>query len=69
MEILLENMPTIREGGYRYVRYEGYRSHILLEVSTGNLERWVSRPDATNSYCMRYKNCYLEFAAGVDVVK
>ena len=62
-------IPTVKEGGYTYIRYEDLRSHILLENSTGYVERWVSRPDATNSYCMRYKNCYLEFACSLDVIK
>lgn len=54
---------TLKEAGYRHVRFQdGF--HILMEVETGKLEKWVANKNHA-SYGLIYKNTHLEFCSSV----
>lgn len=50
---------TLKQGGYRYMRYMGYGEH-LLRNEDGKLEVWFSNKNHA-SYGLIYKNTHLEF--------
>jgi hypothetical protein len=54
---------SIKEAGYEYVRFES-PYHILKEVETGKLEKWVANKNHA-SFGLVYKNTQLEFVSGV----
>lgn len=56
---------SIKDGGYKYVRYSPYYGgHILEDLVTGKWELWVSNKNHS-SYGLIYKNTHLEFAQSI----
>lgn len=53
---------TLKEAGYEHLRFEN-GTHILKDVHTGRLERWVKNKNHA-SYGLIYKNTHLEFCGG-----
>lgn len=54
---------TLKQAGYAYVKYLGFRQH-LLKNENGDKEIWVSNKNHA-SYGLIYKNTHLEFMSSV----
>lgn len=51
---------TLKKGNYKYLKYLGYKEHLLLDKNTNNKEVWASNKNHA-SYGLIYKNTHLEF--------
>jgi hypothetical protein len=51
---------TLKEAGYKYIKYIGYQTHILQDLETGEKEVWFANKNHAG-YGIIYKNTHLEF--------
>jgi hypothetical protein len=51
---------TLKQAGYKYISYVGYKTHILQDTKTGEREVWFANKNHA-SYGIVYKNTHLEF--------
>jgi hypothetical protein len=58
-----ENM---KKAGYKYMKYTGYKTHILQDLETGENEVWVANKNHA-SYGIVYKNTHLEFMNSLPI--
>lgn len=56
----MKNKQTLKEAGYSYFKYLGYKKHVLKDIETGKREIWFSNKNHA-SYGIIYKNTHLEF--------
>ena len=54
---------TFKEANMKYIKYLGYREHLLRDNETKRLEIWFSNKDHA-SFGLIYKNTHLEYARG-----
>lgn len=52
---------SFKEGGYKYVEFQGDGQHLLQNTVTGEFEVWFSNKNHA-SYGLTFKNTHLEFA-------
>lgn len=57
----MSNKRTIKEEGYKYIRYSPYYGGHILENESGKWELWVANKNHA-SFGLIYKNTHLEFA-------
>jgi hypothetical protein len=55
---------TLKQAGYKYIKYAGCNQHILQNVDTKNSEIWASNKNHA-SYGLIYKNTHLEFCSSL----
>jgi hypothetical protein len=56
---------TLKIAGYRYLKYEGDKQHLLLNIPTNKIELFFSSKDHAG-WGLIYKNTHLEYVSTVE---
>ena len=64
-ETIMAKKETLKQAGYRYVRFLGEGQH-LLQQGNSDPEVWVTNKNHA-SYGLVYKNTHLEFAYSAKI--
>ena len=51
---------TLKSEGYAYLFYDVNQCHVLYNINTGEIERYINTPNFAG-YTLKYKNTRLEF--------
>ena len=56
---------TLKSEGYAYLFYDVNQCHVLYNINTGEIERYINTPNFAG-YTLKYKNTRLEFCSSYN---